>query len=102
MLLLLLVSRISTFAGTTNADKSTFYLVFTFCDFDLAGLLSRKDLMLELGDVKTMMKHLLNGLHCLHASSILHRDMKTANVLVTGDGVLKLADFGLSRQMISE
>jgi cyclin-dependent kinase 9 len=40
---------------------------------------------------------LLNGLYFIHKNQILHRDMKTANILMTKDGVLKLADFGLAR-----
>lgn len=48
------------------------------------------------------MKHLFKGLFKIHKSQILHRDMKAANVLVTGDGILKLADFGLSRPILSK
>ncbi|KAI6183248.1 putative cyclin-dependent kinase 9 [Aphelenchoides bicaudatus] len=80
-------------------DKSTFYLVFTYCDFDLAGLLSHPNLNLKIQDIKCMMKHLLDGLFRIHSVNILHRDMKTANILVTNEGVLRLADFGLSRNM---
>lgn len=40
---------------------------------------------------------LLIGLYYIHQNNILHRDIKTANILVTKDGKLKLADFGLAR-----
>jgi cyclin-dependent kinase 9 len=76
--------------------------VLAFCDFDLAGLLSQQNLGLQVQDIKCMMKHLLDGLFRIHSANILHRDMKTANILVSNEGILKLADFGLSRNMPSK
>lgn len=43
------------------------------------------------------MQQLLNGLYYIHSNKIIHRDMKAANVLITKQGILKLADFGLAR-----
>jgi serine/threonine-protein kinase len=44
-----------------------------------------------------IMTAVLDGLASAHASGIVHRDVKPENVLVTGDGRVKVADFGLSR-----
>ncbi|VDL87375.1 unnamed protein product [Nippostrongylus brasiliensis] len=92
-----LIEVCSSKATAHNRDRSTFYLVFAFCEHDLAGLLSNHKIKITLVHIKTMMKHLFNGLWKIHRSKILHRDMKAANVLLSRDGILKLADFGLAR-----
>lgn len=84
-------------ATAANKFKSNFYLVFEFCEHDLAGLLSNPHVKFSLGEQKKIMQQLLNGLYFIHKNYILHRDMKTANILVTKEGKLKLADFGLAR-----
>lgn len=45
-----------------------------------------------------MLKELLSALDCMHSRMILHRDVKTDNILVTSDGHIKLADLGLSKK----
>jgi len=82
--------------------KPQFFLVFAFCDHDLAGILNKKELKLEAVVVKTMLKHMFEGLNFIHGCKVLHRDMKTANILLSRDGYLKLADFGLARPMVQD
>ncbi|VDN42045.1 unnamed protein product [Gongylonema pulchrum] len=97
-----LIEICSSRASSHNRERSTFYLVFSFCEHDLAGLLSNTSVRLSLVHIKTLMKHLLEGLYQIHFAKILHRDMKAANVLITKDGILKLADFGLARPLFSK
>eukprot|EP00919_Chromeraceae_sp_WS-2016_P058159 GHVR01137997.1.p1 GENE.GHVR01137997.1~~GHVR01137997.1.p1 ORF type:complete len:101 (-),score=0.84 GHVR01137997.1:4238-4540(-) len=44
------------------------------------------------------MKDLLEGMAYLHERNIVHRDLKTSNLLYSNQGILKICDFGLARK----
>ncbi|GIY43942.1 cyclin-dependent kinase 9 [Caerostris darwini] len=81
--------------------KTTFYLVLDYCEYDLGRLIYNPKINFTLEDIKTIMKQLLNSLYFIHSSKVLHRDVKPTNILVTGNGIIKLADFGLARAFSS-
>jgi hypothetical protein len=51
-------------------------------------------------DVLAMLMPLLDGLERVHASGLLHRDIKPHNIIIRDDGSPVLIDFGAARQAI--
>ncbi|KAJ1254250.1 hypothetical protein BS78_K099200 [Paspalum vaginatum] len=75
------------------------YLVFEYMEHDLTGLTAcatASGRRLSLPQVKCYMKQLLSGIEHCHNNDVLHRDIKSSNLLVSEDGILKIADFGLA------
>ncbi|HEY9028222.1 MAG TPA: serine/threonine-protein kinase, partial [Burkholderiaceae bacterium] len=53
--------------------------------------------MLSERQALAIMDQLLDALDCVHAHGICHRDVKPANIMLTGAGRVKLMDFGVAR-----
>ncbi|KAI9282642.1 kinase-like domain-containing protein [Sporodiniella umbellata] len=75
------------------------YLVMEYCEQDLSSLLSVISVPYTTPGVKCLMLQLLKGLEYCHNHSVVHRDLKTSNLLLTSTGILKIADFGLARAL---
>ncbi|KAM4056242.1 kinase [Hirsutella rhossiliensis] len=78
-------------------EKNDCFMVFEYLSHDLTGLLNHPSFKLDPAQRKHLAKQLFEGLDYLHTRGVLHRDIKAANILVSNEGVLKLADFGLAR-----
>lgn len=72
------------------------------CDAGSVGdLMSISETTLNEDQIAVVCTAMLNGLEYLHAMHSIHRDVKAGNVLLTRNGVAKLADFGVSAQLNS-
>ncbi|KAJ8421740.1 hypothetical protein Cgig2_032777 [Carnegiea gigantea] len=80
----------------TSKTSCSIYLVFEYMEHDFAGLLSCPDIEFTEAQIKCFMQQILYGLDYCHRQGVMHRDIKSSNILLNNEGVLKLADFGLA------
>jgi serine/threonine protein kinase len=82
--------------------QNNVFLVFDYYETDLANLVDKlvsQNEYLSLADIKTIMMKLFKAVEYLHRNEIIHRDLKISNILVNKDGDIRVADFGLAREL---
>ncbi len=73
------------------------YIVMEFLEHDLKTLQDEMDEPFMPSEVKTLLLQLASAVEFLHDHWILHRDLKTSNILMNNRGEIKVADFGMAR-----
>jgi len=79
--------------------QDSIFLVFEYCSCDLGTLIDRmyaERQSFSDAEIKCLFLQCLNGVAYMHNNNVMHWDLKLNNLLITKEGILKLADFGLA------
>lgn len=83
-------------------ENGTAYYVMDYVDGEnLSTRLARTNTPLAEKTVLNYLNQILDGLQAIHNSGMLHLDIKPANIMVDKNDVVKLIDFGASKQQTS-
>ena len=80
-----------------NKRRGNVYLVFPYMEHDFSGLRMR-GYNFNLGQIKYIFYQILSGIAYLHKCKIIHRDIKSSNILINNNGDIKIGDYGLARR----
>ncbi|CAI5742712.1 unnamed protein product [Hyaloperonospora brassicae] len=82
-------------------DARNYYMVLEHCAHRSLSAIVKTlpGRRLDESRAKTLFRQVVSGVAYLHASGVIHRDLKLANLLVHGDGGVRISDFGLAARL---
>lgn len=84
-------------------ENGTGYIVMEYINgINLKEFLNKSGGRLDEATVLSMMKPVLESLYQIHNSGLIHRDISPDNIMVDGNGKIKLIDFGSARGKSAE
>ncbi|KAG8571758.1 hypothetical protein GDO81_011773 [Engystomops pustulosus] len=83
-------------------ENDQLYFVFEYMKENLYQLMKDRNKLFPESVIRNIMYQILQGLAFIHKHGFFHRDMKPENLLCMGPDLVKIADFGLVRELRSQ
>ncbi|XP_054645833.1 serine/threonine-protein kinase MAK-like isoform X2 [Dunckerocampus dactyliophorus] len=84
-------------------ENDNLFFVFEYMKENLYQLMNERNCaMFSENEIRNIMFQVLSGLAFMHKHGYFHRDMKPENLLCMGPELVKIADFGLAREIRSQ
>ena len=82
-----------------GAENGVPFIVMEYVEGETVGDLLRRRGRLEPAEAVALALQACSGLETAHEAGLVHRDIKPQNLLITPEGTLKIADFGIARSL---
>ncbi|MEQ1762880.1 MAG: serine/threonine-protein kinase [Pyrinomonadaceae bacterium] len=84
-----------------SADGNELFIAMEYVDGEtLDALIERRSLAVE--DALVTFKSICEAVKFIHENNIVHRDIKPQNIKISSKGVVKMLDFGIAKDAISD
>jgi eukaryotic-like serine/threonine-protein kinase len=83
-------------------DAGMNFLVMQLLDGDSVAVRLERDRLMPWEEACRIARDAARGLAVAHEKGIVHRDIKPENLMLTKDGIVKIADFGLAAQAVRD
>ncbi len=89
--------NICTIHGIEEHDQQMFIVMEFIEGHELKEVIAREKPM-SIDRCLSIVSQIAEGLKAAHAKGIVHRDIKSSNIMITPDGQVKIMDFGLAKR----